>query len=226
MLNFLKLIFILSLFNLGLNGQNVPLLTSDFSNSLEDGWGPDRAEILVDNGNPYLSLTPGFYSNGGQKLIIYNISNQWTGDYISRGITGINFNFANWSEIDSASLRIVISNAENAMKSGTFWVSNDVEFFPANHGWGTASFDISENSMHRVANQNSFLGLDTFDETLQSVASVRIISSILGTAAVGDQFEGYVGFDSITLVSVPEFNTISLIVSFIAFSFVLLVRMK
>ena len=58
--------------------------------------------------------------------------------------------------------------------------------------------------MHRVASLTGELGLDTFNDTLSDINGFRILSSTLGYAAIGDEFYGYVGFDNIELITIPE----------------------
>lgn len=207
---YLKYFYLSAFLICGINAQNIPILTSDFSNGL-DGWDPaQRISITNQNAftpfNDYIQITPGLYSgNQGKKLIIHNTSDAWTGNYNSKGVTGIQFNFANWSDIDAASIRISVGNRTNVMQDGgTFWVSDSFQYFPESSGWGSVYIPISESTMHRVASHNGQMGIDTFEATLDTVESIRIFSSVLGYAAIGDEFEGVVGFDSIALVGIPE----------------------
>ena len=66
--------------------------------------------------------------------------------------------------------------------------------------------------MHRVGNLGGTIGLDTFEDTLSNINGLRILSSTLGFAAIGDEFYGVVGMDNIQLVSVPEPSQIALII--------------
>ena len=55
--------------------------------------------------------------------------------------------------------------------------------------------------MHRVGNLGGTIGLDTFEDTLSNINGLRILSSTLGFAAIGDEFYGVVGMDNIQLIS-------------------------
>ena len=129
-------------------------------------------------------------------------------------MTGVTLDFANWSESDPVYLRLAISNLANPQQSGgTWWTSSSPIYFAPNSGWGSASFQINESSMHRVASLTGELGLDTFNDTLSNINGFRILSSVLGYAAIGDEFYGVVGMDNIQLISIPEPSFISLLLA-------------
>ena len=214
----LKVIFILLSASLQLAGQTSPLAISQFTNGF-DGWQPDNPWHLssqggMQAGDSYLRMPVGINpGNKGSKLIAFNPSEDWTGNFIAKGVNQLELNFVNWSESDPAYLRIALSNAASPQQSfGTWWVSNDFVFFPPESGWGVASFSINANSMHRVGNLGGTIGLDTFEDTLSNINGLRILSSTLGFAAIGDEFYGVVGMDNIQLVSVPEPSQIALII--------------
>ena len=195
---------------------------SNFSNDL-DGWEPLNPWLRssidgMSQGDFYMRMPVGISpGNKGSKLIAFNPTAVWTGDFISKGVTGVSFNFANWSQSDPAYLRIAISNLANPQQSGgTWWVSNTPAYFAPDSGWGTAIFEINESSMQRVGNLNGDLGLDTFDETLGNINGFRILSSTLGYAAIGDEFYGVVGIDNVQLISIPEPSYISLLLAILS----------
>jgi len=192
---------------------------SDFSNDL-DGWEPLNPWLRssvdgISQGDFYMRMPVGINpGNKGSKLIAFNPTDAWTGDFIAKGVTGVSLNFANWSESDPAYLRIAISNLANPQQSGgTWWASSTPVYFAPESGWGSASFEINESSMQRVGNLTGELGLDTFDETLRNINGFRILSSTLGYGAIGDEFYGVVGMDNIQLISIPEPSFISLLLA-------------
>ena len=200
-------------------------ITSDFSDDL-DGWEPlnpwFRSSVDgLSEGDFYMRMPVGINpGNKGSKLIAFNPTNTWTGNFISKGVTGVSLNFANWSESDPVYLRLAISNLANPQQSGgTWWTSSTPIYFAPNSGWGSASFQINESSMHRVASLTGELGLDTFDDTLSNINGFRILSSTLGYAAIGDEFYGYVGFDNIELITIPEPSFFASIFTILAFVF-------
>ena len=195
---------------------SINALTSDFSDDL-DGWEPLNPWLRssVDGqseGNFYMRMPVGINpGNKGSKLIAFNPTNAWTGDFVSRGVTGVSLDFANWSESDPVYLRIAISNLANPQQSGgTWWASSTPIYFAPESGWGTASFQINESSMQRVGNLTGELGLDTFEDTLSDINGFRILSSTLGYGAIGDEFYGVVGMDNIQLITIPESSFTSL----------------
>jgi hypothetical protein len=164
-----------------------------------------------------VGINPG---NRGSKLIAFNPTDAWTGDFVAKGVTGVSLNFSNFSESDPVYLRIAISNLASPQQSGgTWWVTDAYEFFAPESGWGNVSFQINESSMHRVGNLSGELGLDTFEETMSNINGFRILSSTLGYAAIGDEFYGVVGMDDIQLVTIPEPSFISLLLAIFSLTF-------
>lgn len=224
-------IFIVCIFNfLGiiLSGQPVLIAISTFttdSDGWEGGWS-DRSTIDgISEGDWYMRFPVGINpGNRGSKLISYNPTEAWTGNFIDRGETGrlvtdVSLNFANWSESDPAYLRVAISNMANVQQSGgTWWVSNNPIYFAPESGWGTAIFQINESTMHRVGNLTGEIGIDTFEQTMSNINGFRIFSSTLGYAAIGDEFYGYVGMDNIQLISIPESSFTPLAFTMLIFS--------
>ena len=198
------------------NGNNI---ISDFSNDLE-GWEPlnpwlRSSEGGLSEGNFYMRMPVGINAgNKGSKLIAFNPTNDWIGNFLEKGVTGVSLNFANWSESDPVYLRIAISNLANPQQSGaTWWVSSTPVYFAPESGWGSATFQINESSMQRVGNLTGELGLDTFEDTMTDINGFRILSSTLGYGAIGDEFYGVVGMDNIQLVSIPEPSFTSLLLA-------------
>ena len=197
-------------------------IISHFSNDLE-GWEPLNPWLRssvegLSEGDFYMRMPVGINpGNKGSKLIAFNPTNEWTGNFVEKGVTGVSLNFANWSESDPVYLRIAISNLANPQQSGgTWWASSTPIYFAPESGWGAVSFQINESSMQRVGNLTGELGLDTFEDTLSDIKGFRILSSTLGYGAIGDEFYGVVGMDNIQLITIPE-------PSFIASLFTILV---
>ena len=177
-----------------------------------DGWQPANpwelsTEEGMDAGDAYLRMPVGFGGNRGSKLIAFNSTEAWTGNFNEKSIVQVRLNFRNWSETDEVYLRLAISNLANPQQSGgTWWVSESYEYFAPNSGWGSAIFDISANAMRRIGNIEGELGTDSFSDTLEGIQGFRILSSTLGYSATGDEFYGVVGMDNIELIAIPELN--------------------
>ncbi len=214
MLYFLKTfgIFFLLLSNLT---AEVVLNTSNFSNDL-DGWTPwvSRTDIdpnLPSSSNYYGQMQVGYGpGNQGSRLVTYNRSSAWTGNYIDKAVTRMQMNFFNDSPFDTVFLRVAISDGASPQIEGSnWWISKTpVEYAPGS-GWSMASFDINEASMKRGGVINGQPGFLSFTDTLANIQTVRILSSVLGGSGVGDQLYGTVGIDDIQLmaIAIPEPNT-------------------
>lgn len=224
-------VLLLFLTSLQASAQGTPIALSQFSNGFE-GWEPANPWLLssedgMQSGDAYLRMPVGINpGNKGSKLIAFNPMDDWTGDYNTKGVTRLQLNFSNWSNSDPVYLRVALSNAASPQQSfGTWWVSNDAVFFPPESGWGSASFTIDADSMHRVGNLTGTIGLDTFEETLSDINGLRILSSTLGYSAIGDEFYGVVGMDNIELIGVPEPAAMPLLLGILALIFPLKKRL-
>ena len=177
-----------------------------------DGWQPANpweisTQEVLEADNAYLRMPVGFGGNRGSKLIAFNPTEAWTGNFNQKSIIRVQLNFRNWSETDEVYLRIAISNLANPQQSGgTWWVSKDYAYFGPESGWGSATFEINADAMRRVGNIDGILGTDSFNSTLESIQGFRILSSTLGYAATGEEFYGVVGIDNIELIAIPEIN--------------------
>ena len=211
----------------------VVLNTSNFSNDL-DGWVPWVSRTDVDpnfpsSSNYYGQMQVGYGpGNQGSRLVTYNQTAAWTGNYIDKAVTRMQMNFFNDSPYDTVFLRVAISDGASPQVEGSnWWISKTpVEYAPLS-GWSFASFDINEASMKRGGVINGQPGVLTFNDTLLNIQTVRILSSVLGGSGVGDQLYGVVGLDDIQLISVaiPEPNT-ALFNRAIALIFLLVVLRK
>ena len=186
------------------------LYESHFTDDLDDWhplnpWQHDSVDG-ISPGNSYLRMPVGMTNgNKGSKLIAFNPNAPWTGDLLAAGVSGLRLDFANWSQDDDAHLRIVFGNSASPQQTGgTWWISSVPIVRPIETGWTETYLPINSNSMVRVGNLSGELGIDTFEETLQDVQGFRILSSVLGQAAIGDTFVGVVGMDNIQLIGVPE----------------------
>lgn len=213
-MNQLIFLILLNCFFIGQLSATNTLVTSDFSGGFE-GWMPSHIWKIgseVDNGNKYLQMNVGENSgNQGSRLVIYSQANEWTGDYISKMVDSINFDFFNSSEFQSAKIRIALSSAASPqVLNSNWWVSDQYYTILPDSSWTNLSFSIGEDLFSKVGIINGQPGTESFNETLSNVYTIRIISSALGDIAIGDEFYGTVGVDNITLIAIPERSTIAL----------------
>ena len=187
----------------------VILNTSNFTNDL-DGWIP---WVSRTNTDPNLPTSLNYYGqmqvgygpgNQGSRLVAYNQSSAWTGNYINKAVTRMQLNFFNDSPFDTVFLRIAISDGASPQVEGSnWWISKTPVVYAPESGWGIASFDINEDSMKRGGVINGQPGFLSFTDTLANIQTVRILSSVLGGSGVGDQLYGIVGMDDFQLIATP-----------------------
>lgn len=183
--------------------------TSTFITSL-DGWEPNSPWTsstvgAIVPGNPFLRITPNGIGGRGSRMITFNPTADWTGDYIGAGVTGIRMDVANRAGSDPLDLRIVIGNNGNPQQSGgTWWISDSAITIAAGTDWTTYYMPLGENDLNRVGNLLGELGTDSYADTFSDVKNIRILSSTVGQSPIGDLFVGDVGIDNITLVPEPR----------------------
>lgn len=193
--------------SLGLSANIISI--SDFSTGM-DGWEPNNPWKTNTVGglspsNPYLEMIVGDYGNRGSKLITFNPTSPWVGDLYTMGVNSLSLDIRNWSTSDSIYLRVVIGNAANPQQEGgSWWISQTPIIVRTEADWQNITLSITADSMQRVGNLLGELGTDSWEATMGNVQGFRIVSSIIGDAAIGDEFFGTVGFDNITLYAIPE----------------------
>ena len=124
-------------------------IIEDFTTS-PDPWGSAKWDIEtsldgLSASNPYLLVDAiGLAPKRG--VILRTNDPSWTGDYISREVTGIAFDVRNMSDQDSLRLRVEIGDTQNPM-SGTWFVSsNFANIQPSSH-WSSVFLPINENDL-------------------------------------------------------------------------------
>jgi|GEM_PF-1942379 len=187
-------------------------VTSTFSTGNE-GWQPDNWKTNNVNGlslgNPYLKIAADGDGALG-KMITFNQTSEWTGDYMSASVTGIRLDIANMSDFDNVHLRIALGNrASPQQPGGTWWISNTATLIPINSSWSNVFLPITESDMIVIGNLNGESDNDSFADTFSNIQSIRILSAVVLDSPIGDEFFGDVLVDNIALV--PEPSTLPLI---------------
>lgn len=174
----------------------------DFSTG-QQGWGV-VGSVTADGGpagpgDAYFAYaSSGSVGSGGRMLVPNELSgNQWAGDYLAAGVTGMQFDVLNdgSTQLD---LRLAIGNFS------TWFVTSTATIVPGGTDWSTLTFAIEEGAMTRV------LGSDSFDAVAAGVERVRLLSSVdLPTIAnaqrpQGDRLAASIGIDNVTAIGVPE----------------------
>ena len=187
-------------------------ITSTFSTGNE-GWQPDNWKTNNVSGispdNPYLEIAAVGSGKTG-KMITFNQSAEWTGDYISALVTGIRLNIANMSDSDDVYLRVALGNRASPQQSGgTWWISKTATLIPLESDWTTVFLPIAESEMVVVGNIEGESDNESFSTTFADIQAIRILSAAVPVGATGDEFFGDVLVDNIALV--PEPSTLPLI---------------
>jgi hypothetical protein len=189
-----------------IGAANPNFITSTFETGL-NGWEPDNPWTTSDidgltPGNDYLRIEAVGSGKGG-KMITFNPTSEWTGNYFSAGVTGIRMDVSNWSESDTVFLRIALGNRANPQQSGGTWfLSNTAIVIPNDGVWSNVFLPLNEPDLVRVANLIGEVGTDTYAATFSDIRNIRILSAEIPLGAIGDEFVGNVGIDNIMLV--PE----------------------
>ena len=180
-------------------------------NTGTDGWEPNSPWITstampIAPDDPYLLLDVGASAgNRGSKLITFNPTEAWTGDYLGANVTGVSLDVANWSESDTVFLRVVVGNRANPQQSGgTWWISNTATTLLPGQDWTQVELSLLEEDLVRVGNLEGDIGTDSYAATFSDVQNIRILSAVIPIGATGDEFVGPVGMDNIGLIPEPS----------------------
>ena len=150
-------------------------------------------------GDGFLRLMSSGTPGPGANLVTFN-EMQWSGDFLSAGITGISLVFNNLGT-SPVHLRLAFSGGEGAT-FGFFATTMSLDLAPGS-GWQQVLFPISGSALSPVN------GPADFDSVFGSISQIRILSSLQPEFS-GDLIAATVGVDNIT--AVPEPETIVLLV--------------
>jgi hypothetical protein len=167
----------------------------NFQGGTNQGWtsgavNPNPPVVVLTGGpagtdDSYLLVTATGNQGAGGRIAVYNQS-QWTGDYLTAGVTVVSMHLNNFSTTQ-LSMRIVMRGA-----GGDFWSVNPV-VLPAQSGWQVVQFSLAASDLTGGANLAA---------TLSNVTQVRIIHSVAG-GYQGDIVDATLGIDNITAADNP-----------------------
>lgn len=183
----------------------------DFTAVSEAGWseGGNTPNAPIHNSGVGADGLAGHLQNvsdgagSGGRWLMFNDA-QWTGDYLTAGVTGFQLDFDNRSGngVD-ANLRIALNGA------GGWFLSDDI-LVADGSGWQTFGFDLL--SLNHLTG-----GSNSLTDTLSDVTRFEILSSVSDTPSVGGA--GVVRGDNLVadfrvdnLRAVPEPTTFALVV--------------
>lgn len=174
---------------------------SDFNVGTTQGWtnGIASDAISIVSGGPggagdqFLQVTSNGSFGAGGKMIFFNRSSQWTGDFSAAPIASIEMDLKNLGTSD-LKMRIALKNSASSSAAGYatangFDLSNDGQ-------WHHAVFGLSAADLTQIS------GAVSLPNLLSSVAELRILSSG-GPSLFGEVINAVLGVDNITAVSPP-----------------------
>lgn len=167
----------------------------NFQDGTTQGWGsgapnPNPPVVIIDGGpsgtgDAYLLVTSNGTSGAGSMLITYNI-NQWSGDFITAGVTTVSMHMNNFNS-EELNMRVVLQGP-----GGNFWSVDPVNL-PAQSGWQVVQFSLLPADLTGGANYNA---------TLSGVTQFRIIHNPVGSH-MGAVIDAELGVDNITAAADP-----------------------
>lgn len=174
--------------------------TSNFNDMGSGGWSNGQApdpDIQLGGPagptDPFLRVTSDGSGAGG-KLTVFNNEPDWTGLWITAGITRVEMDFRNFDP-QGRTLSMRMGFLASAGPGQPGWCTSAF-LVPADGQWHHAVFTISQATMTRVGN-----ALD-WDTAMQWVTQVRIFHSVT-PSAVGTNFTSSVGIDNIIALPSP-----------------------
>lgn len=146
----------------------------------------------------YLQVTSNGISGAGSKMVFFNTA-QWTGNYLTAGVTQITADMANFGTTP-LHMRIAFRGGPGLTQFGS---TIETTLMPDSQ-WHPVTFDLSAGGLTNIG------GIDPLNTTLGNVIELRILSAQSGPAFNGDTVMGILGVDNIRAVGVPEPGSIGL----------------
>lgn len=172
----------------------------DFEDGTTAGWSEGafstNPPVNVGTGGPdgaldnYVSNTSnGEFLSPGGRMTMFNTA-QWTGDFVSAGISSIQMRLANFGTTPLA-IRIAFEGAITQISS------TNAFNLPPDGSWYTATFGLGPGDLSVVG------GAATVNAVLADVTMMRILSRSGGPGWQGDEIAGVMGVDRV-LAMVPS----------------------
>ncbi len=149
----------------------------------------------------FISVNSGTYG-GKSRWVIFN-HQQWTGDYLSAGVTSIAMDLLNQDPTTPFSLRLALLPAFPSGSSTPGFVSNTPFVIPADGLWHHAVFTLSPSAMTYVPSSPT---PPTFSDVLSEVSELRLFvnAGATPTSVIGDDgTNAKIGLDNIQAIAAP-----------------------
>jgi len=187
----------------GLSAQIASGLTNDFEDGTTQGWsnggGSPNPPTNISTGGPggtndnFLEEESAGGGGPGSRMVAFNRSAEWLGDYTAAGVVGISFDAQTPSD-QELSLRFAVSST-----GGTEMATTVAVTVPALSTWTAYEIPID------AADFTVTSGSETAAQVLQDVNEVRILSS-QAPAFIGDAIAGVMHLDNVTAVATLGVN--------------------
>ena len=142
-------------------------------------------------GDPYLqSVSSGTFGAGGKQVMFNRL--QWTGNYVSAGVTRITAEMENLGTAPLA-MRVWVTGGTLGGQYG----STNAVALPADGHWHAVTFDLSSAGMTAVS------PTDTLANVMGSVSEFRFLSAAGGPSQHGDVIASTLGVDQIRGTTIP-----------------------
>lgn len=128
-------------------------LRDDFQNGTTQGWetgifDPNPpANVVGEGGDRYLQVTSRGGQGPGSRLSVFNIGNEWAGDYTEAGITALSARVANFGDTDVALRLLLADPVEAGQIPENVAVTTGAVNLPAGSDWTDAIFSITPENL-------------------------------------------------------------------------------
>ena len=179
------------------------------------GWDMGRADITathmsnVSDGGPagagdnFLQVISDGDTDGiiraGERLTFFNRL-QWTGDYLSAGITAIAMDLKNFSSTETLNLRLAIEGGTTVDVGGLFATQSSISL-ASGSDWTHVVFSLAPADLVPVSGNSGVTGNDVM-AALGNVVELRLLNSATPDWA-GTPVGATLGIDNIHVVPLP-----------------------
>jgi hypothetical protein len=139
-------------------------------------------------GDPFMQIVANAFISHG-KIIAFNLSPAWTGDYITAGVTDISMSVNNPGPND-LQLRVAFGTAPTPSHGGAWLSSTNPVNLPAGSGWMSVQFPLDPASLTSVT------GPTTYETVMSGVVALRLLHSPTPDSR-GVEIVGALGVDNI-----------------------------
>lgn len=198
-------VWVVAVFSLQMGLWADPSFVTSTFDAGSEGWQPWATSGVngLSPGDPHLNIAADGVGVYG-KMITFNKTPEWTGDYYSAGVTGIQLDISNTSSSDTVFLRVAVGNRASPQQSGGTWfISQSAVVVPTLSGWTNVFLPLTESDLTIVGNLPGEIGTDSYETTFGNILNIRILSAAIPLGAIGDEFVGDVGIDNVALIPEP-----------------------